>query len=133
MVDKHSRLKALNLIHDFKHGVITNDEFVTAFPRSNDAAIGAIGSMLWFCYDDLRQHRLTGKWALTLEGEKLFDRCILFLKTDLEYYGPANLASISMALKRLWRWLTRNSEAVITPWWPFENEALLVDSERRLK
>lgn len=130
MVDKQSRLKTANLIQDFKHGVITNDEFVAGFPRSNDAAIGAIRSVLWFCYDDLREHRLTGKWALTVEGEKLFDRCILFLKTDLEYHGPANLASIPMALERLRRWLTRNSEPVITPWWPFRNQELMLHSER---
>ena len=133
MVDKQSRLKAANLVQDFKSGRITNDEFVAAFPSSDDAAIMAIRSMLWFCYDDLREHRLTGKWALTDDGENLFNRCILFLKTDLEYCGRKNLASISASLERWWRWLTRKSEPAIAPWWPFEIQAQIADSERLAK
>jgi hypothetical protein len=83
MMDKASRLKAANLIQDFRQGKITNDEFVRAFPRSDDKAVKAIGSMLWFCYDDLHEHRLIGKHALSADGEMLVDRCILFLNTDL--------------------------------------------------
>jgi hypothetical protein len=130
MVDRHNRLQASNLIQAFKSGLVTNDEFVAAFPRSGDAAIRAIRSMLWLCYDDLREHRLTGKWALTGYGEKLFNRCVLFLKTDLEYYGPENLLSFRESFKRLWHWLTRNSEPAIAPWWPFESQAQMTDSER---
>ena len=133
MVDKQSRLKAATLIQDFKRGSITNDEFVAIFPRSDDAAIGAIRSMLWFCYDDLREHHLTGNYALTEEGEQLFDRCILFLKTDLEYHGRTNLVSIPASLERFWRWLTRNPEPAIAPWWPFESQAEMTDSERLKK
>jgi hypothetical protein len=129
MVDTQSWLKAAKLIQDFKRGRITNDEFVAGFPNSPDTAIGAIRSMLWFCYDDLREHRLTGKWALTEEGERLFDRCILFLKTDFEYHGRANLGSIPASLDRFWRWVTRNPEPAIAPWWPFESQAQATDTE----
>ena len=130
MVDKQSRLKAAKLIQDFKSGLVTNDEFVAAFPHSDDPAIRGIRSMLWFCYDDLRVHRLTSKWALTDYGEQLFNRCILFLKTDIEYYGPENLLSFPESFKRFWHWLTRNPEPAIAPWWPFESQAQVTDSER---
>jgi hypothetical protein len=130
MVDKQSRLKAAKLIQDFKNGGITNDEFVVAFPRSDDPAIVAIRSMLWCSYDDLREHRLTGKWALSEQGVKLFDQCILFLKTDLEYIGQTKFVSLLEPLRRLWRWVTRTPKQMIPPWWPFESQAQMVDSER---
>jgi hypothetical protein len=97
--------------------------------RSRDKAIGAIRSRLWYCYDDLREHRLAGKWALTEEGEKLFSQCILFLGTDLEYHGHANLAGFSASFERIWRWVTRNPEPAIAPWWPFQSQAQIADSE----
>jgi hypothetical protein len=130
MVDKQSRLKAANLIEEFKRGSITNDEFVAAFPRSPDGAIRAIYSILWFCYDDLREHRLTGKWALTDEGEQLFGRCILFLKTDLEYTGAANFVSLFAPFLRIWRWLARKPQATLDPWWPFETQQQMEHFER---
>lgn len=133
MVDRQSRLRAANLIQDFQPAAITNDELVDTFPRSPDRAIVAIRSMLWFCYDDLREHRLTGKWALTKEGEELFERCILFLKTDLEYCGRENLAGIFASLERWWRWLTRNPEPAIAPWWPFETQAQMADAGHLVK
>jgi hypothetical protein len=54
--------------------------------------------------------------GLTEEGGKPFAQCILFLKTDLEYYGPANLLGFPESFKRFWRWLTRNPEPAIAPW-----------------
>jgi hypothetical protein len=101
MVDKENRLKAASLIQAFRQGGITNDQFVHAFPHSHDQAIQAISSMLWFCYDDLHVHRLAGKHALTVEGETMVDRCILFLNTNLEYSGETNFASLLAPLKKI--------------------------------
>jgi hypothetical protein len=54
-------------------------------------------------YDDLHEHCLTGKHALTSEGEMLVDRCILFLNTNLEYMGEINFISFLAPIKKLWR------------------------------
>jgi hypothetical protein len=133
MVDTENRLKAASLIQDFRDGNITNEEFVSAFPRSEDKAIQAIGSMLWFCYDDLHEHRLTGKHALTVEGEKLVDRCILFLNTNLEYFGETGFTSILAPVKKFWRWSKRHREPAIGTWWPFNDHAQLKEYEKARK
>jgi hypothetical protein len=133
MVDKQTRLQAASLIRDFKSGRITNDQFAVGFPRSGDRAIGAINSMLWFYYDDLRTHRLTGKWSLSEERAQLFDRCALFLPTDLEYHGEANFVSIFAPFQRLWFSLTRKPEPKIDlSCWPFDNQTQMESSKRSL-
>jgi hypothetical protein len=133
MLDKENRLKVASLIQDFRQGRVTNDEFVAAFPRSQDKAIQAISSMLWFCYDDVHEHRLTGKHALTAEGEMLVDRCVLFLNTNLEYTGTTNFIGFLAPVRKLWRWATRNREPAIAPSWPFDSQAQLTDHERLVK
>jgi hypothetical protein len=133
MVDTKNRLKAASLIQDFREGSITNDEFVSAFPRSQDKAIQAISSMLWFSYDDLHEHHLTGKHALTVEAEKLVDRCILFLNSNLEYSGQTSFISFLGPLKKFWRWARRNREPAIGPWWPFDDHAQIKEYERHVK
>lgn len=133
MLDKENRLKAARLIQEFRQGSITNYEFADAFPRSNDKAIQAISSMLWFSYDDVREHRLTGKRSLTAEGEMLVDRCILFLNTNLEYTGKTNFIDFLAPVKKLYRWATRNREPLMSPHWPFDSEAQLTDHERLSK
>lgn len=54
----------------------------------NDRSLWAIYSAAWFMYDDIRTHRLRGKWALTDEGRGAVARWILFLHSDLEYEWP---------------------------------------------
>ena len=39
----------------------------------------------WFLYDDLKEHRLTGKWKLEKEQKRFVSRLLLFLKSDLPY------------------------------------------------
>jgi hypothetical protein len=133
MLDKENRLKVANLIQAFRHRRITNDEFVAAFPRSQDKAIQAIGSMLWFCYDDLHEHRLSDKRALTAEGELLVDRCILFLNTSLEYSGKTNFTDLLAPVRKLWRWTAQNREPAIAPCWPFGSQRQLTDHEKLVK
>lgn len=133
MLDKENRLKAARLIQEFRQGYITNYQFVDAFPRSEDKAIQAISSMLWFSYDDVREHRLTGKRALTAEGEMLIDRCILFLNTNLEYTGKTNFVDFLAPMKKLYRWGTRNREPLIASHWPFDSQGQLADHNRLSK
>lgn len=133
MLDRENRLKAANLIQAFRQGHVTNNEFIATFPRSQDKAIRAINSMLWFCYDDLHEHRLIGKQALTAEGELLVDRCILFLNTNLEYTGKTNFVDLLAPVRKLWRWATQNREPAISPCWPFESQEQLTDHEKLVK
>jgi hypothetical protein len=87
MVDVEARKQAADLVQKFRDGVITNDEFRDSWPRrknkeqARDRALGAINSMLWFTYSDTRSHKLT----LTSDLRSLYDRCYLFLKSDIEY------------------------------------------------
>lgn len=86
MVDRAKRDLARNLVLSLANGEITNDQFEDEYPSNpGDAALWAIATTTWLFYDDLHKHKLTGKHALTGEGRKLFERCALFLSTDLEY------------------------------------------------
>ncbi len=82
---------------------ITNDDFAVSFPRDKqDWALTAISDALWFHYDDLRTHKLEGKFKLSPESKELFGRCMLFLSSDLEYEWPKiRLISLSAGLLRV--------------------------------
>jgi hypothetical protein len=125
MVDKRSRTELAQLIRRFMDGSITNDQFVDSYPRSPDRAISAIETVIWFAYDDLHEHRLTGKYALTLHGHRIFENCILFLGTDLEYSVEASFIGIFASVKRLWRWISRTEQPEPPKWWPFDNQEQL--------
>jgi hypothetical protein len=86
MVDKAQRDLARGLILRFMTGEMTNDQFEGSYPVDReDAALRAIAKAIWTFYDDMHEHRLTGKHALDDYGRKIFQRCALFLGTDLEY------------------------------------------------
>jgi len=125
MVDKRSRTEAGRLIRQFMDGRITNDEFVDSYPRSPDRAIRAIETVIWCAYDDLHEHRLTGKYALNPHGQRIFANCILFLGTDLEYSGQATYIDIFASVKRFWRWIRGTQRPEPVPWWPFESQEQL--------
>jgi hypothetical protein len=107
VADKPKRLEAAALIQEFFEGRLTNFGFADRFPRSSDKALLAIHSVLWFVYDELREHRLEGKHKLTEEGRDIFQRCILFLSTELEYTGIENFVDLAAPFKRLWYWISR--------------------------
>lgn len=99
MVNREKRMIATGLIRRFASAEITNDEFVEAFPRDKaDPALKAIDECLWYCYDDLQTHTLTGKHALTAEGQELFVRCCTFLESDLEYEWPPGIHGPSIPI-----------------------------------
>ena len=89
MIDRPARDRAAGLIRDFRDGGIDNDRFAGGFPvKSDDRAIRAIRTMLYYAYDDLHRHKLAGKHALTPEAKARFNRCIAFLESDEEYAWP---------------------------------------------
>ncbi len=50
---------------------------------------------IWGFYSDLSTHKLEGKHALRPDGKAVFMRCILFLKSNLEYEWPKSVVSLS--------------------------------------
>lgn len=123
VVDKPKRLEAAKLIEDFLACRITNFQYDNHYPHSrDDPALLAIYSMLWFAYCDIDEHRMNGEHALSLEGRRLAEQSVLFLKTDNEYHGPKNFVSFSAPFKRIWYWLQRRRPPdPIGPAWPFED------------
>jgi hypothetical protein len=121
MVDKPKRMEAARLIEDFLSCRITNFEYADRYPRSDDPALFAIHSMLWFAYSDVREHRMDGKHELRSEGRQLVEHCILFLNSEFEYHGQRNFVSLSAPFKRIWRKLRGRTEPeLISPVWPFD-------------
>jgi hypothetical protein len=121
MVDKPKRVEAAKLIEDFLSCRITNFEYDARYPRSDDPALFAIYSMLWFAYSDLRKHRMDGKHRLSSEGRQVVENCILFLRTEFEYHGPRNFVSLSAPFKRVWYKLRGTAPPEpISPVWPFD-------------
>jgi hypothetical protein len=76
-------------VRDFMGGSISNREYERRYPRTKgDPALRAIYIALWFGYSDTSEHTMTGKHALNDEGRALVERCVLFLRTDLEFQWP---------------------------------------------
>jgi hypothetical protein len=147
------RAEAAILIRRFRDGKITNFQFEHSFEeirhRSNDRALQGIATALWGLYDDLREHKLTGRHGLTSETTAWFDRCILFVQSDLPYLWERDLvigiAVVSPVLraasKCAKRILLRTPEGVgLRPgpdtkqdWelWPFSDEQDLRRSQAR--
>ena len=86
MVNRHARDIASDAIREFMNGSISNKEDERRFQRSkDDPALRSIYRNLWFCYSDVKEHTLTGDHALTDENRAVVRRCLLFLKSDLEF------------------------------------------------
>jgi hypothetical protein len=104
------RAQGAQLLHRFRAGGITQDEFEDAFypliHHTKDRALCAIATAVWATYSDLKEHTLEPQPG---DVNALFDRCILFLRSDRPYrWERDNFISI-------WgfRWISRTiSKAV---------------------
>jgi len=104
MINREKRDLARRLVEKFLAGEITNDDFVNDYPsrEKDDRVIVAIYDRLWGFWDDNQTHTLTGKRELNPEAGALFERCIAFLNSDLEYeWPPLEWWSLSQAFLRL--------------------------------
>ncbi len=89
MIDRQVRDQAAAHVRDFRDGRIESDQFEYEFPqKSEDRAIRAVRTMLWYTYDDVFPHKLEGKRALSPVQKALYDRCVAFLESDEEYVWP---------------------------------------------
>jgi hypothetical protein len=103
MVNREKRDLAESLLKKFLACETTNDDFADGYPRDKqDVAIGAVHEGLWGFLDDRHTHKLEGKYALDPEPKALFERCIAFLDSDLEYEWPTiQRVSLSSGLLRM--------------------------------
>jgi len=111
MVNRHTRDIAADVLQEFMEGSISNREYDRRFPKTkDDPALWAIYSNTWFCYSDTSEHTLTGKHALNDERRAILARCLMFLRSDLEFqwpppkfrpwYGILRLLGLGRTLKR---------------------------------
>ncbi len=73
-VDTPARRKLAELLRHLVSGVITNDEFEDRLSLCRDAAVVAVYEQAWLLYDDLHEHRLTGKWRVPEEARPVIAR-----------------------------------------------------------
>ena len=131
MIDRESRDV---LAENFRHliaGQITNDQFEDRLRKSDDAGVNEVFFCgAWPLYDDLHEHKLTGRWAIKKEHWPIAARYILFLKTNLEYEWPTRtgvkelpwtiLSLLSFGLVGRLRNQIRNTRSAGDPEvWPF--------------
>lgn len=89
MVDRMKRDVAAGVLRKFLDGAITNDEFERCFPtQDEDPGLSAIKTNIWTLYSDLYEHRLSGNHSPPADTRVFIERCILFLKSDLEFQWP---------------------------------------------
>jgi len=98
LVDRASRDVGAIVLRDLIDGRITNDEFMSSFPRGSDLALLAVLDFAWRQFSDLRVHTLTGRDSPTPERQAMLERCLLFLSTDLEFEWPSPRHSIGRQL-----------------------------------
>jgi hypothetical protein len=102
MIDRHARDIAASALWDFMAGSISNEQYERRYPRAkDDPALWAIYFRVWFLYSDVSEHTLTGKHALTDEGRAFLDRCVLLLRSGIEFQWPPTTLHVWYPLLRL--------------------------------
>jgi hypothetical protein len=90
-IDFVSRDKAAEIYRHFAAGLLTNDQMEDSLPKSFESGLHDIFFCgIWPLYDDLHQHKLTGRYRLSPEGRDHVARIILFLHSSLPYRWPAS-------------------------------------------
>jgi hypothetical protein len=90
MVDRHARNILAEATRHFVTCLSTNYQFddVAFSVSTKDRGVLEIRQQIWLIYDDLHEHKLDGKWALSVQQCEVIHRIILFLKSDAEYSWP---------------------------------------------
>lgn len=142
MIDRDARNQMAELLRHFAAGQIINcdwDEAAWQLAKSNDPALHAVFVAVWGLYDDLREHTLSGKDALTEKTRRNVARCVLFLQSDVEYPLSRLRASWEKVKFALWPvqwffhglhkllaairiWPEKDTGRDYREWWPFSNQ-----------
>ena len=90
-IDIEARRKAAEIYRHLAAGLLTNDQMEDSLPKSFESGLHDIFfSGIWPLYDDLHEHKLTGRYRLTPEGRDHISRIILFLHNPLPYRWPSS-------------------------------------------
>jgi hypothetical protein len=101
LINQPHRSSGAAILRDLIDGKITNDDFMSAFPRSNDLGVDAVFKFAWGQFSDLRTHTLTGADRPTPDRSAALERCWLFLNTNLEFEWPLPEPSVARGLLRM--------------------------------
>jgi len=86
MIATEKRRKAAQLLLDFYKGRITNDQMDDAWPRdAEDIGLTKIHRATWGLYSDFQEEYIEGKLRKKYITAKAIHRCLVFLKSGLEY------------------------------------------------
>jgi hypothetical protein len=128
-IDQSARADLAWLLRRLAAGRISNRQFEAALPRSHDAAVHAVWALgIWPLYDDLLEHRMTGRWRLTRLKRHATARIVLFLQSGLPYRYPPERSWVAIPALLLslitagwyWRWRhARRWRAADVSVWPF--------------
>ena len=102
MIDREARNQMAELLRHFISGQITNENFEENTPNSKDPIITAIWNSIWLFYDDFKEHKLKGEWALPKETKNIMARWVMFLHTNEEYSWPSFSYAGVRPLKHGW-------------------------------
>ena len=112
-IDRSARKRLATLVRRLAAGVITNHQFESECPQSDDPAIHSIYCCgLWLLYDDFVEHKLVGQWALNRRQRTHVARIVLFLLSGLPYRYPRITVFDRLWHHRQWR---AGDESI----WPF--------------
>lgn len=87
MIDRNARNKLAEEVRHFIGCFTDNFEYDDAVfdIDTKDQGVTEIYQNIWLTYDDLRRHKMKGKWALSETQLDIIKRAIVFLKSDCEY------------------------------------------------
>jgi len=92
MIDSEARKDLSQRIRQLVTGRITNDAFddlvYAPYMAHSDAAVREIATFGSSLYGDLYRYRLKGEHAVDSQTRAAAARCVLFLRSDLEYCWP---------------------------------------------
>lgn len=88
VIDRRARDRASQLLRDFISGKITNFDFESRWPVTQDPSVDAIWDTAWLFYDDFKTHKLTGRHKLDATTKRMIVRWIIFLHGDFDYQWP---------------------------------------------
>jgi hypothetical protein len=89
MIHRGARNRLACALRRYVSGRITNDDLDEVNVDSRDRGAVAVKQAAWTLYDDLHQHKATGKYRLGKKERREVARWIIFLHSENDYYWPA--------------------------------------------
>lgn len=102
MVDRKARDRAADLVEQFWHGLITNDELKRLWPNSRDNAILAVNGLVWTLYNDFETHTIRDANRADPKLGVLVPNCIAFLRSNETYTWPHGATIIGVKRYPTW-------------------------------